>query len=355
MAAQAPHQSVNYAIQTHQLHREFGPRVAVDHLNLNIERGEIFGFLGPNGSGKSTTIKMLCGLLAPTSGEATVAGLNVAIHAEHIRQRIGYMPQKFSLYEDLTVQENLDFYARLYGVTGSSGKQRKQQVIDLVGIGPYRTYLARQLSGGWKQRLALCCALVHEPEIIFLDEPTAAMDPVARRELWDLLFTLASNGVTLFVTTHYMDEAERCSSVGYIYNAKLIVSGGPDELKQAREVVGQGQYRYEVICRPLVGSFNQIKQLPNVVDVTIFGQALHVVGNSELTQESLAAMLRQAGVQATSLRPIEPSLEDVFVALTNAHAQPLPDSDQHNALLGLQNLWGNVQNTLANVADEVTS
>lgn len=339
-----------FAIQTSGLHREFGSRVAVEHLNLNIERGEIFGFLGPNGSGKSTTIKMLCGLLAPSEGSATVAGLDVATHAEHIRQRIGYMPQKFSLYEDLTVQENLDFYARLYGVTGEKGRLRKQEVIDLVGIGPYKNYLARQLSGGWKQRLALCCALVHEPEIIFLDEPTAAMDPVARRELWDLLFTLASSGVTLFVTTHYMDEAERCSSVGYIYNARLIVSGGPDELKQAREVVGQGQHRYELICRPLVGSFNKIKTFPNVVDVTIFGQALHVVGDDLLTEKTLGGYLQHAGIQVMGLRPIQPSLEDVFVALTHAHASPLPDSDQQNALLGLQNIWGNVQETLSKVA-----
>ncbi len=315
------------AVQTVDLVRRFGERAAVDNLNLSIERGEIFGFLGPNGSGKSTTIKMLCGLLSPTSGSATVCGMDVATDPELIRSRIGYMPQKFSLYEDLTVQENLDFYAHLYGVNGAEGKRRKQEVIDLVGIGPYQRYLGRQLSGGWKQRLALCCALVHEPEIIFLDEPTAAMDPVARRELWDLLFSLASSGVTLFVTTHYMDEAERCSSVGYIYNSRLIVSGGPDELKQAREVVGQGQVRYELMCRPLVASFNKLKQLQYVNDVTIFGQALHVVGDNALTADLLRTQCAEAGIDARDIRKIEPSLEDVFVALTKAHEaqSTLPD------------------------------
>lgn len=307
------------AIETENLVRRFGDKVAVNNLSLSIEKGEIFGFLGPNGSGKSTTIKMLCGLLSPTSGHATVAGINVAEEPERVRSRIGYMPQKFSLYEDLTVVENLDFYSRLYGVVGRSGEARKREVIDLVGIGPYRKYLGKHLSGGWKQRLALCCALVHEPEIIFLDEPTASMDPVARRELWDLLFSLASSGVTLFVTTHYMDEAERCSSVGYIYNSRLIVSGGPDELKQVREVVGQGNRRFEIICRPLVGSFNIIKAFDYVQDVTIFGQALHIVAEAALTEERLLADLHTAGVDVKSIRPIEPSLEDVFVTLTKAN------------------------------------
>lgn len=307
------------AIETENLVRRFGDKVAVNNLSLSIEKGEIFGFLGPNGSGKSTTIKMLCGLLSPSSGYATVAGINVAQDPERVRSCIGYMPQKFSLYEDLTVMENLDFYSRLYGVVGRRGEVRKREVIELVGIGPYRKYLGKHLSGGWKQRLALCCALVHEPEIIFLDEPTASMDPVARRELWDLLFSLASSGVTLFVTTHYMDEAERCSSVGYIYNSRLIVSGGPDELKQVREVVGQGNQRYEIICRPLVGSFNIIKSFDYVQDVTIFGQALHIVAEDGLGEERLLADLHAAGVAVKSIRAIEPSLEDVFVTLTKAN------------------------------------
>lgn len=306
------------AIVAEQLVRTFGEKIAVDHLDLRIDKGEIFGFLGPNGSGKSTTIKMLCGLLAPTSGKAIVSGIDVRKDPERIRGKIGYMPQKFSLYEDLTVKENIDFYSQLYGVKGSGVKRRKEEVIELVGIGHYRKFLAKQLSGGWKQRLALCCALVHEPEIIFLDEPTASMDPVARRGLWDLLFTLASSGVTLFVTTHYMDEAERCSSVGYIYNSRLIVSGGPDEIKKAREVVGQGNVHLEVICKPLVQTFNLVKALPYVNDVTIFGQALHVISELPDAGERLQLDLSQHAVQVQNVREIEPSLEDVFVTLTKA-------------------------------------
>jgi ABC-type multidrug transport system ATPase subunit len=310
-----------WAIETHQLVRRFGEKVAVDHLDLRIARGEIYGFLGPNGSGKSTTIKMLCGLLVPTSGRAIVSGIDVTDDPERIRSVIGYMPQKFSLYEDLTVTENLDFYAQLYGVFGRAGLRRKREVIDLVGIGRYQKYLARQLSGGWKQRLALCCALVHHPHIIFLDEPTASMDPVARRELWDLLFSLASAGVTLFVTTHYMDEAERCSSVGYIYNSRLIVSGGPDELKQIRAVVGADVVRLEVLCRPLVASFNRVKQLPYVGDVTIFGQALHVLLPANVPVQQLLDDLAALDIAVLSHRAIHPTLEDVFVTLTQANVQ----------------------------------
>lgn len=306
------------AIVAEDLVRSFGDKLAVNHLSLRIERGEIFGFLGPNGSGKSTTIKMLCGLLAPTSGKAIVGGIDVRQDPERIRGKIGYMPQRFSLYEDLTVKENIDFYSQLYGVKGPGAKKRKEEVIELVGIGNYRGFLAKQLSGGWKQRLALCCALVHQPEIIFLDEPTASMDPVARRGLWDLLFSLASSGVTLFVTTHYMDEAERCSSVGYIYNSRLIVSGGPEEIKQVREVIGQGNIHLEVICRPLVQTFNLVKALPFVNDVTIFGQALHVMSEFPEVEALLIENLQRSGVEIQNVRKIDPSLEDVFVALTKA-------------------------------------
>lgn len=305
-----------WGIVTRHLVKKFGVRTAVQDLNLRIGRGEIFGFLGPNGSGKSTTIKMLCGLLEPTAGTGFVSGIDITQDPERIRAHIGYMPQKFSLYEDLTVHENMAFYAKLYGVTGKRWKARCDAVTELVGIERYQKYLARQLSGGWKQRLSLCCALLHEPDILFLDEPTASMDPVARRQLWDLLFSLASSGVTLFVTTHYMDEAERCSSVGYIYNSRLIVSGGPDELKHLREVVGTGVQRVEVVCRPLVQTFNHIKALPYVDDVTIFGQALHVVMDEAIPLETLSADVTQAGSNITALRLIEPSLEDVFVTLT---------------------------------------
>lgn len=309
------------AIWADKLTRKFGEQTALNELSLNIAKGEIYGFLGPNGSGKSTSIKILCGLLAPTSGQAKVCGLDVTESPELIRARIGYMPQKFSLYEDLTVEENLAFSAQIYGVTGSSGKRRQQEVLELVGLPYYKKHLGKQLSGGWKQRLALACALVHQPEIIFLDEPTASMDPVARRQLWDLLFSLASSGITMFVTTHYMDEAERCSSLGYIYNSRLIVSGGPDELKALREIVGSGTQRLELACRPLVSSFNVLKSLPYIQDVTIFGQALHVVMDENISHEQFILDLKEKGIFNSQLRTIEPSLEDVFVTLTRLNTE----------------------------------
>src|SRR5213083_1301378 len=219
-------------IECHNLTKRFGHLTAVDHVSFNIEKGSIFGFLGPNGSGKSTVIRMLCGLLEPTEGRATIAGYDVARETDRIKSRIGYMSQKFSLYDELTVHENLMFYGRLYGLRGAALPQRRDELIALAHLEPYLRRRAALLSGGWRQRLAMACALVHKPSVLFLDEPTAGIDPVARRELWDLLFEFSGMGMTLFVTTHYMDEAERCSHVGYIYQSRLIVSGLPDELKQ---------------------------------------------------------------------------------------------------------------------------
>ena len=314
-------------IKTSNLTRAFGPKVAVNNLNLEIEEGEIFGFLGPNGSGKSTTIKMLSGLLDPSSGVATVGGYDIVTQSEEIKNIIGYMSQKFSLYEDLTVKENLDFYAKLYNVVGSGAERQKQEILKLTSLIEHSNYITGALSGGLKQRLALCCALVHNPKIIFLDEPTASMDPVARRELWDLLFSLASSGVTLFVTTHYMDEAERCSSVGYIYNSKLIVSGGPDELKQLRQVVGKGVKRIELVCKPLVKSFNIIKAIPYVKDATIFGQCLHVMIDENIEMDKLKDDLTLRQINLIEAREISPSLEDVFVTLTKQAVREAGVSD----------------------------
>ncbi|HZG13425.1 MAG TPA: ABC transporter ATP-binding protein [Candidatus Bathyarchaeia archaeon] len=227
---------MNIAIQCEQLTKRFGARVAVNNLSIEIPKGSIYGFLGPNGSGKSTTIRMLCGLLVPTSGTGTVLGFDVMTQSEEIKQRIGYMSQKFSLYEDLTVEENLDFYAGIYGIDGELRKQRKIELIEMAGLTGREPQLAGSLSGGWKQRLALSCALLHEPELLILDEPTAGVDPVSRRIFWDVIHDLAKKGITVLVTTHYMDEAQTCDWIGFIFFGNLLAQGTPQELIERLQV-----------------------------------------------------------------------------------------------------------------------
>jgi ABC-2 type transport system ATP-binding protein len=303
------------AVETHDLVKRFDSFVAVDHVNLQVARGEIFGFLGPNGAGKSTTIRMLCGLLQPTSGTATVGGLDIATQSEEVKKKIGYMSQKFSLYDDLMVEENIDFFAGIYGVPKERRAERKDYVLRMAGIEERRGSLTRLLSGGWKQRLALGCAILHEPPILFLDEPTSGVDPIARRTFWELIYQLSGAGHTIFVSTHYMDEAEYCHRLALMYRGKVIALGTPAELK--RSLASHYLLRLEV--SDIIGSMRILEKLPGLHDVAVFGGGLHVTaGEGERAMPLIRAALEQAGITITVLEPIEPSMEDVFVAMIEA-------------------------------------
>ncbi len=312
------------AIVTDKLTRRFGALVAVRELTLEVPRAAIYGFLGPNGSGKSTVIRMLCGVLRPSSGRGAVLGHDVARDSEAIKPRIGYMSQRFSLYSDLTVGENLEFYARVYGLRGRTAADRRGRMLDMIGMRDRVGQLAGTLSGGWKQRLALACALVHDPEVLFLDEPTAGIDPVARRELWELLFALAARGVTLFVATHYMDEAERCTHVGYIHTARLIVNGRPEELKRLPAVNPPGTRRVELSCEKPGEALALLRVMPGVREATPFGQDVHLLLDAQLADERVAAGLAALG--PVRVREASASLEDVFVTLSRAAAPGAEDA-----------------------------
>ena len=314
------------AISADHLVRRFGQFAAVNDISFKVQKGEIFGFLGPNGSGKTTVIKMLTGLLPLSSGDATVQGIDVRKDPEAVRENIGYMSQNFSLYTDLTVTENLTFYGRVYGLSPERLKRRMDEIVQLNGLGPYLNRLAAQLSGGWKQRLALGCAMLHEPALIFLDEPTAGIDPVARRQLWDLLFELSAHGITFFVTTHYMDEAERCGHVAYIYFGKVIADGTPDDLRELPEVKPEGTYRVEITAPQVTRALRAARTIPGIRSATIFGQSIHALISDDLDLEHLRAQLLKNDVVVAEIRPLAPSLEDVFVELTSKHlaAQEAP-------------------------------
>jgi ABC-2 type transport system ATP-binding protein len=293
--------------------KRFGDFVAVDHINLETRKGEVFGFLGPNGAGKSTTIRMLCGLLRPTSGRAVVAGYDVGRKPESVRQNIGYMSQKFSLYSDLKVIENIRLFAGLYSVASNTLHERIAWVLDMANLKGRENLIVGTLPGGWKQRLALGCAVLHKPPILFLDEPTSGVDPISRRQFWDLIHKMAEEGVTVFVTTHYMEEAEYCNRLALIFRGKIVALGTPSELKQ-KSMKGE---LLLMECDPLGPAVEALQSAPGVMDAAVFGSALHlVVQNAETAIPQLRQYLGERDIRITGIEKIYPSLEDVFVSLT---------------------------------------
>jgi ABC-2 type transport system ATP-binding protein len=300
------------AVQIANLTKRFGDFVAVDNVSIDVKQGEIFGFLGPNGAGKSTTIRILCGLLAPTSGRATVAGFDVGTQAEAVKQHIGYMSQKFSLYDDLTVEENIEFFGGVYGVPPQKLEERRDFVLKMALLEDKRTTMTSLLAGGWKQRLALGCAILHEPPILFLDEPTSGVDPIARRSFWDLIYQLSSAGHTIFVTTHYMDEAEYCHRIALMYAGRVIALGSPEELKTS---LGVG-HMLNLESSDLLGSMAVLEKKKGILDVAVFGGGLHVkVDDPETAIPEIWSTLKSANINVAELHSITPSMEDVFVSL----------------------------------------
>ncbi len=310
-----PEQQATLAVSVRNLERRFGQFIAVNRVSFDVKRGEIFGFLGPNGAGKSTTIRMLTGILAPSGGEGTVAGFDIGRESEKIKSHIGYMSQKFSLYEDLTVEENIDFYSGIYRIAPEKKRQRKEWVLEMAGLTEHRHSRTAILSGGWKQRLSLGCAILHEPPIIFLDEPTSGVDPNSRRQFWELIYELTGQGVTIFVTTHYMDEAEYCDRLALIYRGEMIASGTPNSLKtemMSEEIL-------EVICDQPQDAMEDIEQLDGVKEAALFGKGLHVVtSDSTLAARQIRAWLAERNDVTAKVEKIPPSLEDVFVSLIEA-------------------------------------
>ena len=308
------------SVVVENLVKRFGDFVAVDNLNLRVRKGEVFGFLGPNGAGKSTTIRMLCGLLKPSSGRAQVAGFDVGRKPEEVRQHIGYMSQKFSLYNDLTVLENLHLFAGLYSVHSDRLKDRIEWALKMADLKGQENLITGTLPGGWKQRLALGCAVLHQPPILFLDEPTSGVDPISRRQFWDLIHQMAEDGVTVFVTTHYMEEAEYCNRLALIFRGKMVALGTPSELKR-------GSMKGEILlveCEPLGTAIEALQNAPGVTDAAVFGNALHIVVEDAATaQPRIQKLLEGHGVTVSRIEKIRPTLEDVFVSLTTASAGAL--------------------------------
>jgi ABC-2 type transport system ATP-binding protein len=306
-----------WAVEIDDLVKRFGEFVAVDHVSMWVPKGEIFGFLGPNGAGKSTTIRMLCGLLTPSSGMARVNGLDVATQPEEIRRNIGYMSQKFSLYDDLTVEENIDFFSGIYGVPRGHRAERKDYVLRMANIAEKRKALTRTLSGGWKQRLALGCAILHDPPVLFLDEPTSGVDPIARGAFWGLIHDLSETGHTVFVSTHYMDEAEYCHRLALMYRGKVIALGSPAELKEGLTT----HTLLQLDSSDPLGTMRALEGAPGISDVAVFGGGLHVTLADPDVEAGIARVrtaLDGKGIEIRRLERIEPSMEDVFVAMIEA-------------------------------------
>jgi len=319
-ASVTPRNGHGPALEIRELVKTFGDFTAVDHVTFQVTKGEIFGFLGPNGAGKSTVIRMLCGLLTPTAGAGSVAGLDIATEPEEIRKNIGYMSQKFSLYDDLSVEENIDFFSRIYSVPKEMRTERKEYVLRMAGLTDKRATLTRLLAGGWKQRLALGCAIVHNPRILFLDEPTSGVDPIARRSFWDLIYQLAEAGHTILVTTHYMDEAEYCHRLALIYRGKLIALGLPSELKDNLH-----SKLLQLDTSDLLATMSIVKAEPGVIDVAVFGAGLHVtVEDPAAATVRIRRTLEEKHIEVRRLESIQPSMEDVFVALIEAEDQRRP-------------------------------
>mgnify|MGYP002345416998 FL=1 len=300
-----------FAVTAENLTKKFDSFIAVNNVNFSVKKGEIFGFLGPNGAGKSTTIRMLCGLLTPSGGKGWVGGYNISTESEQIKRIIGYMSQKFSLYHDLTVEENIRFYSGVYNIKEEKKKERMDWVLSMAGLTDMRKSLTSVLSGGWKQRLALGCAILHEPQILFLDEPTSGVDPIARRDFWELIYDLAGHGVTVFVTTHYMDEAEYCDRMSLMYGGKIIALGTSMELKEK-------YFPYDIYsldCVNPASILGKLKKIEEVADAALFGHSVHIiVKDKNMTPERLNRAIEKI-CEIESLEKITPSLEDVFVWL----------------------------------------
>ena len=306
---------ISNSVVVESLVKRFGDFVAVDCINLEVRKGEVFGFLGPNGAGKSTTIRMLCGLLKPTSGHASVAGFDVSREPELVRQNIGYMSQKFSLYNDMKVIENIRLFAGLYSVPSNQLKERIEWALSMANLKGRENLITGTLPGGWKQRLALGCAVLHRPPVIFLDEPTSGVDPITRRQFWDSIQQMAETGVTVFVTTHYMEEAEYCNRLALIFRGKIVALGTPSELKRDSM---KGKILL-VECDPLGAAVEALQSAPDVMDVAVFGNALHlVVKDAAVVLPQLKSYLTDHNISVTRMEEIRPSLEDVFVSLTTS-------------------------------------